>query len=282
MRRVAAVAVAALCTIVAGCSADGGGADSQAASQSADGEPGLTATLQRSTLFETRRAFLLSVVNAPGHEVQVGAIQLSSPLFETLPPDTRDARVRADGRAVAMPLPFGDAQCDDVAEEPPELITDVDGEEVHVALDESPAGMLSSLHDAECAAAAVLTEVELRLGDSWESTAPRTLEGEIELTQQRPGVTASVAEVLGNVIFSVGADDAPTPWLEVSDDQPSTSIHASITAARCDPHALTEYKRTFIFSAWVQVDGDEPARIDIRAEGGARAALEDLLAACLE
>jgi hypothetical protein len=67
----------------------------------------------------------------------------------------------------------------------------------------------------------------------------------------------------------------------VSNDRPSASAPITITASRCDPHALIEYKRTFIFTASIQMDSAEPARVDIKAEGAARRALEDLLTSCL-
>jgi hypothetical protein len=270
MGRVAAGIVVATCVMLASCAADG------------DANPGLQATLQRSTLFETQRALLLEVRPDGDHDLEVGAIQLSSPLFETVPPEPRDALVRASDRAVAMPLPFGAARCDGAADGPAQLITDVDGEEVRVALDESPPGVLVALHAAECAAAAVLADVELRLGARWELTAPRTVEGDLEVVQRRPGVTAAVEDLAGNVIFSVSTDDGPGPWLEVSDDHPSAGGVVVVYAARCDPHALIEYKRTFTLSAWVRVGGDEPVRVDVEAEGDAHRVLEELLAACLE
>ncbi|MGH2669921.1 MAG: hypothetical protein ACRDH5_12555, partial [bacterium] len=154
MRRVAAATVVALCSVTAGCVAGGGTADSDGGG-TPDPVPGLEAALQRSTLFETQRALLLDVRYDGDHDLEIGTIQLSSPLFEPVPPQVRDARVRASGRPVAMPLPFGAAVCDDVPDGPAELVTEVDGEEVRVGLDESPDDMLVGLHDAECAVTAV-------------------------------------------------------------------------------------------------------------------------------
>jgi hypothetical protein len=67
----------------------------------------------------------------------------------------------------------------------------------------------------------------------------------------------------------------------VTDQRPAAAGQIAITASRCDPHALIEYKRTFIFSAYVEVDGGEPVRVDIEATGGARSALEELLRSCI-
>lgn len=282
MRGVAAVTVTVACALVGACSSgdDGGDAVAGEAVEAASGsDTDLHATLQRSTLFETRRALLLTVRYDGDHDLQVGTIQLGTPLFEAVPPQDRDARVRAGGR-VAMPLPFGEPRCDGEAGEPSVLVAEIDGEEVRVALEERPSNLLAALHESECAAEAVLADVELRLGDAWEPTGTRTVAGELEVTQREDGVTATVEEVLGNVIFTVRTDETD-PVVEVSDEQPSSAAGVAITASRCDPHALIEYKRTFIFTASVRVGDDEPVEVDVEAAGDARRVLEDLLRSCI-
>jgi hypothetical protein len=268
--------VVAASPLVAGCGRDEG--------PTAAGEADLVATVQQSTLFEPQRALRLTLANGGDQDVEVSALRLASPGFEPLEPEDRSAAVQAGDRVV-VPLPLGEALCGDEQdggdEGPIELVADVDGEEVTVPLAERPHGMLADRRAEECEVAAVLADVDLRLGESWERTAPRTLAGEVELAQRRPGVTAAVEEVEGNVIFTVAADAPPSPWLEVSDDRPAASLPVTIDASRCDPHALIEYKRTYMLAAWVQVGDAEPLRVDVEATGAARRALEDLLSACL-
>jgi hypothetical protein len=280
MRGAASVAAAVLFAVVVGCSADDDTAGTAEAGEATGPAADVTATLQRSTLFETHRSLRLTVTNGGDRELEIGTVQLRSPLFEPVPPPTRDVPVPASER-VAIPLPFGAAQCGDVADEPAELITRLDGEEVRVALEERPRGLLAELHDTECAATAVLASVDLHLGDTWGRTAARTIEGEVELAQRRSGVTATVNEVRGNVIFTVANVGSEGAQVEVTDQRPAAAGQIAITASRCDPHALIEYKRTFIFSAYVEVDGGEPVRVDIEATGGARSALEELLRSCI-
>lgn len=292
MRGAASVAIAILFAVAVGCAGDddtgaGGGdtgADAGAAGEGAGGttaEPAvrLTAALQRSTLFETRRSLRLTVTNGGDHDLQITAVQLSSPSFETVPPQVRDVPVAASD-LVAIPLPFGAAQCGEVADDPPELIARVAGDDVRVAIEEIPSGVLSELRDEECAAAAVLAAVDLHLGDTWQPTEARTIEGEVELAQRSSGVAATLAELRGNVIFAVSPVGAASA-VEVTDDTPAAAAPIAITAARCDPHALIEYKRTFIFTAYVVVDGGEPTRVDFAAEGASRRALEQLLRSCM-
>jgi hypothetical protein len=290
--RSAALLLAWVVVAVAGC---GGGAANSGSGSNGDVEPGvaadgtgLTATLQRSTLFETRRSLRLTVLSDRGEEREIGAIQLESPLFKPVDPEAREGRLPPAGRRLVMPLPFGRARCDggngsgDAGDEHAAvLVADVDGQAVRVPIEQRPSDLLVDLHGAECAAAAVLADVELRLGDTWRPTDPRTLEGELELSQRRNGAEATVEAVEGNVIFTVGGDAASPGALAVSNDRPAASAAIAITASRCDPHALIEYKRTFIFTASIRVDSAEPARVDIKAEGAARRALEDLLTSCL-
>jgi hypothetical protein len=290
MRGAASFAGAVLFAVAVGCSGDddvgtrsGAGTDAAAGEgEGGSGEPAapLTATLQRSTLFETHRSLRLTVTNGGNQDLEIAAVQLDSPQFELAPPQVRDVPVAASDR-VAIPLPFGTPQCGDVADERPEVIARIAGEDVRMAIEERPDGLLSELRDIECAASAVLASVDLRLGDTWNRTEPRTIEGKIELDQRSSGATAVLEEVRGNVIFTVRSADAGGSAIEVSDDTPSASGPIAITASRCDPHALIEYKRTFIISAYVALNGGERTRVDITAQGGARRALEELLRSCM-
>jgi hypothetical protein len=285
-------ALALVWVIAAGC---GGGDSDSESGRTGDVEPesasnaaGLTATVQRSTLFETRRSLRLTVRSDREEDRVIRAVQLESPLFEPVEPGDRDTRVPPAGRRVVMALPFGTARCDrrsgsgDTGQEDTAvLLADADGQAVRVPIEQRPSDLLGELHGTECAAAAVLADVDLRLGDTWRSSGPRTLEGELVVSQRRDGAVAAVQSVEGNVIFTVSRDDAAPLALAVSNEHPSATTPITITASRCDAHALTEYKRTFIFTASIQVDSNEPVRVDIEAEGAARRALEDLLTSCI-
>jgi hypothetical protein len=291
-RGMRSAALALVWVIAAGC---GGGASDSESGRTGDVEPetasnaaGLTATVQRSTLFETRRSLRLTVRSDREEDRVIRAVQLESPLFEPVEPGDRNTRVPPAGRRVVMPLPFGTTRCDrrsgsgDTGQEDTAvLLADADGQAVRVPIEQRPSDLLGELHGTECAAAAVLADVDLRLGDTWRPSDPRTLEGELEFSQRRDGADAAVQGVEGNVIFTVSGDAASPRALAVSNDRPSASAPIAITASRCDPHALIEYKRTFIFTASIQVDSAEPARVDIKADGAARRALEDLLTSCL-
>lgn len=276
-----AVGLLAAGIVLGGCSSGG-----------ASTRDDLDATLQRSTLFETQRALNLTVRSDPSEwsdgerEIRIRSIRLDSPRFSAVDPQERNARLRENDPTVVMPLRYGEARCGEGAEGPASLVAEVDGEEVRLPLEEHPSDMLASLQATECASARVFEDVSLELGDEWERTEPRTVEGSLSLTQRRSGVRATVDELVGNVIFSLGpagpgSGSGSGVRLAVSDEAPSARIGVRIHAARCDPHALIEYKRTFTFSVWIRVDDREPALVDVKAEGPAHQALERLLAACI-
>lgn len=280
-RCAAAVLGLVLCAGAVGCGAsDDDSADGQG--QDAVPAPVLDAALRRSTLFDTRREIGLALATAGDADVHLGTIQLVTPLFESLAPTTRDATLAAGDRARVMPIPFGTARCDGATEgeHAPEIAAVVDGEEVRVPVTEHPADLLVDLHDRECASAAVLEDIALELSGAWTVTDPHTAAGQLTVTQRTAGVTAVVDEVLGNVIFGVTTATA-SPVLTVDDDQPTASVGITISAARCDPHALTEYKRTFTFVVEVRVDDGDPVRVDVVASGDAHTALSELLRSCI-
>jgi hypothetical protein len=281
MRHVAVAVLAASCAAVVLCPADRAETTSAAAATEATE---LRATLQRSRLFETQRALRLALGTTGEADVAVESVQLRSPLFEPMPPQARDPVVDGGGAPVAMPLDFGEPSCDGDAEGPADVVVGVGGEEVAVPLDESPPGLLADLQAAECAVVAVREDADLRLGDTWARIGPRTAAGEIEVAQRREGATVTVTGLEGNVIFHLATaepDAGPGPVLEVSDEQPTDRIAVTLTASRCDPHALIEYKRTFVYVALVDVGEDRPLRVDLTAEGDTKRLLEDLLAACI-
>jgi hypothetical protein len=289
IRSAALVLALVVAASIGGCTGNGeSGRNQDVEVEAAADRAGLTATLQRSTLFETRRSLRLTVRSNTGEEREIGAIQLESPLFEPVEPEARNARLPPAEHPVVMGLPFGTVRCDarngrgDTEDDNAAVLrADVDGHDVRVPIEQRPNDLLVKLHGAECAAAAVLADVDLHLGDTWRSAGPRTLEGELDFSQRRDGAEATVQAVEGNVIFTVSDITASPRALAVSDEHPSASAPIAITASRCDPHALIEYKRTFIFTASIRVNSDEPTRVDIKAEGAARRALEDLLTTCL-
>jgi hypothetical protein len=81
------------------------------------------------------------------------------------------------------------------------------------------------------------------------------------------------------VIFTLVFEDGP-PIVRVGDDEPSAAAPVTINADRCDPHALAEVKRPFVFLGWVTIGDGAAVPVELEPTGPARVALEDLFATC--
>ena len=243
---------------------------------------GMLATIEISRLFSLDRALALGLQNVGAEPRQVVQIRLESPLFEVVAPTDRSVLLLPGGRELVMPVPFGPSRCagapaDDTFAA---VVGFDDGTELRLEAPERHAGGIGRLHARECAAADLLDQADLRFGDAWTQDG-RAVTGELVLERRRLGPPVTVEEMAGTVIFGLGVDRDP-PILRVTDDEPIDSVLVVVSAERCDPHALIEAKKAFVFLAWVQLDGSEPIPIEVQPEGAARAALDALLATCLD
>jgi hypothetical protein len=89
----------------------------------------------------------------------------------------------------------------------------------------------------------------------------------------------AIDDAVGNVIFTLVVEDAH-PVVSVSDDEPSATVPVTITADRCSPHAVAEFKTPYLFLSWVSVGDAEPVAVPLELTGAARQALVDLIATC--
>ena len=63
----------------------------------------------------------------------------------------------------------------------------------------------------------------------------------------------AVDDARGNVIFTLTVDAESNPILRVTDDEPAARVPVTISADRCDPHAVAEFKRPYVFLSWIAV-----------------------------
>lgn len=242
---------------------------------------GLVATIEVSRLFSLQRALALGLQNVGDEPVVVQYIQLETPLFETEPLTAREVLLQPGSRELVMPVPYGPPVCEgDPSVDSFTAVAVVEGgRELRMKAPEKNAGGIGRLHARECAAEQVREAVDLHFGEAWRADG-RSIAGELVLEQLQGGTSADVDEMAGTVIFGVTVD-ASAPVLQVSDDQPVDVAPVTVSADRCDPHALIESKKTFVFLAWISVDGAEPVPVEVRPTGSARAALDQLLASCM-
>lgn len=242
---------------------------------------GLVATIEVSRLFSLQRALALGLQNVGDEPVVVRYVQLETPLFEAEPLTAREVLLQPGTRELVMPVPYGPPVCegDPAVDSFTAVVVLEDGRELRMGAAEKDAGGIGRLQARECAAEGVREAVDLHFGEAW-SADGRSIAGELVLEQLHGGTSADVDEMAGSVIFGVTVD-ASAPILQVSDDQPVDVVQVTVSADRCDPHALIESKKTFVFLAWISVDGAEPVPVEVHPTGQARAALDRLLASCL-
>ena len=105
------------------------------------------------------------------------------------------------------------------------------------------------------------------------------LETHVLLTRGDSDAAASLVQLTGNVVFSLAPAVGALP-AALDEDQPAP-IPVTITASRCDAHAFAESKKTFVFVAIYELDGERIA-VEYQAEGQVREALQALFDACGE
>lgn len=271
VRRVAVLlAVAAL----AGC-----GDDAEEAAAPPGPVDGLLAAVGTNRLYAPNRELGLALENVGERAVTVTAVQLVSPLFTTMPVAEQDVLLEPTGRRFVVPLPYGEARCDDSEPAFEVVLALADGRELRLPATEEYEGAVARLHARECAAAEVRETADIRFGDTWRRDGD-SITGELLIDQRVDGATVAVDDAVGNVIFTLVIDATGPPVLRVDDDQPASSVPVTISADRCDSHAVAEFKRPFVFLSWVAVGDGDPVPVELEAAGSARAALEDLLATC--
>lgn len=240
---------------------------------------GVVAEIGTNRLYVVNRAFGLALRNLGDEPVAIRQVQLTSNQFTTLPITDREVTLQPGGRRFVVPLPYGEVRCDVEAEDTFDVVVVVDdGEELHLDATEEYAGAVGRVHSRECAAADVLERVDITFGDDW-TRDDFVISGELSLEQRHPGDTVAIDHAVGNVIFTLHLEQ-DHPVLRVSDDEPSARLPVTISADRCDPHAVAEFKQPYQFLSWVAVGDGEPVPVPLVLTGGARAALVDLIAAC--
>lgn len=272
--------------VVAGCAgSDDVGSSSTTTAPRADTtappEPvgGLVAEIGTNRLYAVNRGFGLVLRNTTDEPIVVETMQLDSELFETVPPTERTVTLPAGGRRLVLALPYGEVRCDDAPGATfPVMVVLADGTELRLQAPEEFDGAVARLHARECAAADVLERVDITFGDTWVQDGV-TIEGELHLEQRHPGEPVAIDDAVGNVIFTlITRQDHPV--VEVSDDAPSATVPVTISADRCDPHAVAEFKTPHLFLSWATVGDRDPVPIPLELTGAAGQALDDLIATC--
>jgi hypothetical protein len=239
---------------------------------------GLLATVATNRLYVTRHAFGVGLQNVGDAPVVVRSARLDSELFEAAPTGEEQVQLEPGGRRFVVPVPYGEPRCGDVAPTFAVLVVLADGRELRVPAVEEFPGAILRVHERDCFAADVHERVDLRFGDEWTQDGI-AIAGDLLLDQRHPGEPVVVDDARGNVIFTLVIPEDP-PILRVDDDEPSARLPITISADRCDPHAVAEFKRPYVMLTWIAIGDSAPVPVELEATGAARTALDVLIASC--
>lgn len=284
-------------TMIAGGCGDGAPApsDGSAAASLSEAGPGSASGTTTSAVsldvgveypryLQTHRRLEVTVVNDGTTPVTVMRLTLRAPQFPSTQPVSKDD-VIDPGRRVDLQTDFGVADCSvdpDAAAVADLRLRPGAGPPMDVTVD-LPTATLADIHTDECGRRAVETAVELTVGSQWQRS-DEGIAGEFVL-RRRPGASSStitVSNVGGSVIFIARAlpDDRVLPVrLAPGDDE--TRLPVEIVASRCDPHAVAESKKTYLFPLWIEVGAAPAQYVTVDAEPTLRPALDELIDECM-
>ncbi len=282
-RLVRCVAIAAL--LLAGCQAPA----EQVSEEPTVADVRLAATLKQYRVDQARRVVQVSVTNEGAAPVRIEQLRLDAPGFAPMDPTPKDTDLEP-GRRVDLPITFGEARCGDGppysagAATVPMRVTVGDGPAQEVRLElEAPNELLDRLLSSECEQRALAEALAIEFGPSWEldSTEDQErLRGSVVLRRLSSGDPLAITGIAGSVILAIQpVPPQPSPLVTLDSATPSAELPVEITAARCDPHALSDSKRTFVFPTWVSVDGGPEQYTTIALTDDDRQRMDELIKA---
>jgi hypothetical protein len=235
--------------------------------------PDLRVALEQSRDNENRHLLQVVLTNDGAAPVEVVRLQLRAPGWTGVPPTARTDVLRP-GRRLAFPVDYGTAVC---GRDGPATV--VVGSRTDRGLQETelvvPADdpLLPRLHARECDLRALAEAVEVAFDDdAWQR------DGEVvhgRLVARRLGRASVAVDALeGTVVFTL----RPGARLPLELASGPAEVPVSVTASRCDFHALIESKRSYDFPWVATLDGGAPLSVTVRPGPRGVALLERLLA----
>lgn len=268
---------------LAGCGAAGSvqdaaqnGVSTPAGTATAAGEPDLSAEVVQYRRDAQRDVVQVKVTNHGDVPVQVDRVELATTTFVAPVAEDKDSLV-GPGLSVDLTVPLGEAACDndgddgdaDPGAHAATLL--VDGADLTLPLDDA---VLQEVRAQRCALAAVGEVVTFAWEPVW--TDGGVVRGEPALVgtlvATPVGGATSVVSVSGaTTLFTVAEPVEAT----LADDPVDLAVLTTVT--RCDPHAVAEDKKGYLFPVAVQVPGSEPVLVEVAVPVPERVALQDLI-----
>lgn len=274
MRRlVALLLLGGVLGVAAGaCGSDTGDTAEQAAA------PPIHAEILRSRLFELQHRLKLTLRNDGDGPIAIDGLQLQLPWFEVVDAQARHSELQP-GRTVAIPIDFGDSRCPPADDVDGAVVLTIAGEDQRVPVVE-PSDALAVLNDRQCTERQVRDAFAITWGDDLTPAGEVAVRTTLDVDRLQPDHTLDIRLVRSSVVFNLAEVGGGHPTVAVGADDDHASVDVVFDAARCDSHALTESKKTFIFVAELQLDDGPVIPLELPAEGPLRERLEGFLATC--
>jgi hypothetical protein len=243
--------------------------------------PRLAAEVKQYRSDIAKRTVAVTVENRGDGDVLVRRVALDAEGFPDDPSDEVTTELPAGG-LVDLRVPYGEVGCDaDRSGGAPDAalltVQDAEGAQHDVRLELAPGGVLDRLHAGECADRALRAAADVRLSPQWSRDGAR-LAGALVLERRSGSTPVTVVEPGGNVLFTVRPADAGTPMGTLGPSDAALELPLRVTATRCDPHALADSKRSYVFTFYVALGSAEPQQVTTTADLTLQRQLDRLVA----
>ena len=240
---------------------------------------GVTVFVEFPRYLQLQRRLEVAVDNASDTEVEVTSLALRSPLFEPIDAETRDTLVEI-GRRRDMQIGLGPAVCPaPTGASTVEIEATLDGVTQTGVVEVDPAP-LDRISAQECGTEFVLDHVDVGFSPEF-TVADGLVDTTLDLGRTQGDDPITVTAVRGSVLIELAGAEGSSPLASMASGEDSVAIPVQMRIIRCDPHAVTESKKTFQLATWVAIGDRDAQHIVISPEGELRAALEALIQECL-
>ena len=240
---------------------------------------GMTVFVEFPRYLHAQRRLEVAFDNTGASDIGVVDVALRSPLFAAVPAARHDTVVRS-GRRRDLQIELGAPVCPAPSGASEVAVTlEVDGDLRHGAI-EVDAAPLERISATECGQLFVEDSVALGFGPEFDVTDD-VVSAKVELARRATDEIVAIDAVRGTVLLGLRPIDAGEPAASLEPSQQATSLAVEIEVTRCDPHAVTESKKSFDFAMWVTI-GERPQQyVIVRPAGDLLQQLQTLIDRCV-
>lgn len=239
--------------------------------------PQLTAEIIQSNLDKSLGAVRVSVENHGQAAVRIDDLVLRAAPFPDRPSEYES--VLLPGRRINFRVPYGTPDCTGADPGLGRVVAEIRaaGEQFVIDVDDSQ-NALAGLLEQLCGRQRLAEIADVTLGHRWTLTPDGAAAiGSIEIRRLSTGPAVALVKLGGSVVFTLQPVDERQPVAMLAGGQGAVSVPVRAVPVRCDPHALAEGKKNYVFPMWLTVDGEEgEIHVELQAELGVQNVMRTL------